>query len=134
MEKDKLQQKLTAAEAEIQRLNQEAASKARDARRAEFHNYCSSDEIKARIVADMRPAVVEFMLAIDGDDVEIEYSQGEQQVKKTRIDIFKDLLAAIPKQVDCTEFASRDRASAAGSEEDKYHKIGADIAATVNRK
>ena len=64
----------------------------------------------------------EFMLALDGEEA-VEFAA---ETKVSRLDWFKDFLAELPKVIDFTEIATRDKDIGSGNAAEKLEKLTRD--------
>lgn len=114
-----------------------AASKKRIAileaktRHQDFAAFCDSEEMKAKITPAIRPAVIDFMEILTSHEeyefAEFDDKDAEKKVKAQPLDRFKALLKALPKAVDFTERATKDRAASADGADEKRDKAISDF-------
>jgi hypothetical protein len=102
-EKDK------AKEDEIARLKRELEAERTKQRRAEFNLFCEELMRDGRLTPAMKPVVLDFMEILHSCG-EFEFSEGEdKKVKDQPVERFKAFLKALPKQVEFTEIATKDK-------------------------
>ncbi len=93
------------AEAEERRIAAEKAAK--DASHAENAAYAEGLVKAGQLLPVHQAELVAYMDSIPADAGVVEYGEGDQKVSKSGIEILKDILGAIPKQVEYGETAKK---------------------------
>ncbi len=106
-------QKMEKVNQEKETLQQQLEKEKRDKRKKEFSDFCDQLIKEGKLLPKNKEKVL-FFMEILGDS-EMEFSEGEDQDKKSGLDIFKEFLESMPKQVEMGEFATKGKA---GSKQD----------------
>lgn len=96
-------------EDEIARLKRELDEERAKQRKAEFNSFCEGLTKEGRLTPAMKPSVLDFMEIMSGAG-EYEFSEGDdKKVKAQPVEKFKAFLSALPKQVEFSEMATKDK-------------------------
>lgn len=98
-----------AKQAEIDALKAQIAKIQADTRRAEFIAFCDQLKAEGKLTPAMIPQVQNFMETLYAAG-EYEFAEGDQTVKKSALETFKEFLQKLPKQVEFGEHATREKA------------------------
>ncbi len=101
-------EKNKAKEDEVARLRKELDEKKSEQRRAEFKLFCEGLIKEGKLTPAMSPAVLDFMEILHAAG-EYEFAEGDAKVKAQYVEKFKTFLSGLPKQVEFSEIATKDR-------------------------
>lgn len=102
-EKDK------AKEDEIAKLRKELDEEKSKQRQSEFNAFCEGLMREGKLTPAMKPQVMDFMEILHQGG-EYEFAEAEGKVKKHPLMVFKSFLKSLPKQVEFSEVATKDKA------------------------
>jgi hypothetical protein len=115
-----------AKEDEIARLKKELEEEKANQRKAEFNAFCEGLIKEGKLTPAMKPAVLDFM-EIMSNSGEFEFSEGDdKKVKAQPVEKFKAFLNALPKQVEFSELATKQKA-AEGKGKDAGHDFSGKV-------
>jgi len=113
-------------ETENAALKQQIAEKEIAEKRNGYKSFCENLIKEGRMKPADLEANVELLMTLDGPARE--FAEGDKKVSMTPAELFKNRLAAMPKVIEFGEFATKDKSSVAGLDDE-----GLKIAATVNK-
>lgn len=93
---------------ELARLKAEVGAVRAEKRKAEFNAFCEDLIKEGKLTPAMKPFVLDFMEILHGIG-EYEFSEGDSKVKAQPIEKFKAFLIGLPKQVEFSEIATKDK-------------------------
>jgi len=119
MEKVKeLEEQLRAKENELKQARAALAKEQAAKRQSDHLSFCEGLASGGKLTPAQKPAVLDFMEILFNAG-EFEFSEGEgddgklKRAKKSALDVFKEFLNALPKQVDYNEHATKGKAPGA---------------------
>ncbi|HDH51227.1 MAG TPA: hypothetical protein ENH31_00385 [Nitrospirae bacterium] len=101
----------TAKDSEIVTLKTDIAGLKAAQRKTDYQSFCETLEKEGKLTPAMKPQVLDFMEVLSDAD-EHEFSESDGKVKKQPLEVFKTFLNALPKQVEFSETARKDKAAA----------------------
>lgn len=115
-----------AQAAEVERLKGELAAEKARQRKAEAASFCEALEKEGKLTPAMKGAAMDLMEVLHGAG-EYEFSEGG---KRPAVDAFKEILSALPVQVEFKEHA---RKGAAGDAKDERERLISEFMAADKR-
>ena len=97
-------------EQQIANLRLDLEKEQTEKRKTDFNTYCDGLVTEGKLTPVQKVLAVDFMEILSGT-AEYEFTEGDAKEKKAPLEAFKTFLTALPKQVEFSEKATKDKAS-----------------------
>ncbi len=119
----KFSEESKSKDSEIAELKSKVSILEAEKRKIEFQAFCEELMKEGKITPAILPAVLDFMEILHGS-AEYEFAESDdKRVKKAPLEAFKTFLKALPKHVEFSEYATKNKAQDTGDIKSRREKL-----------